>query len=239
MNEKTFQRGMAELFEIFDKQLSPAGLELYWRAIRHIGDGGFRKAVERAAQRERFFPKPVVLLELSGHGGEDASIDAESKLLAAVAAHGAYESVDFADPAINAAVRSLGGWPALCAIEMDDWTKYRAREFKRLYESFSRREVDPDVGRYLPGIAERQNLLAGMPVKPPARIGGPESNDVALQLPANASPVDRDIASLAAGPGSRIPSRSRKPQVAGLTGVADVVFGCDQEQGRQKRFWGV
>jgi len=57
---------------------------------------------------------------------EDRSLLAWDRVLEAIREHGGYQTVKFDDPAIHAAIRSCGGWVALCeqpTEQMVTWTK--------------------------------------------------------------------------------------------------------------------
>lgn len=57
---------------------------------------------------------------------QDRSLLAWDRVLEAIREHGGYQTVRFDDPAIHAAVRSCGGWVALCeqsTEQMVTWTK--------------------------------------------------------------------------------------------------------------------
>ena len=57
---------------------------------------------------------------------QDRSLLAWDRVLEAIREHGGYQTVRFDDPAIHAAIRSCGGWVALCeqpTEQMVTWTK--------------------------------------------------------------------------------------------------------------------
>ena len=57
---------------------------------------------------------------------QDRSLLAWDRVLEVIREHGGYRTVRFADPAIHAAIRSCGGWVALCeqpTEQMITWTK--------------------------------------------------------------------------------------------------------------------
>ena len=57
---------------------------------------------------------------------QDRSLLAWDRVLEAIREHGGYQTVKFDDPAVHAAIRSCGGWVALCeqpTEQMVTWTK--------------------------------------------------------------------------------------------------------------------
>lgn len=67
----------------------------------------------------------------------DRSSAAWIELRDAIQKHGAYASVDFEDPAINATVRLLGGWVALCMKDAATFERRTRREFRRMYRALA------------------------------------------------------------------------------------------------------
>jgi hypothetical protein len=121
------------------------------------------QALMRAVQRLRFFPKPVEILDLSGESQAslaDVALVESSKAITALEKHGTYASVCFDNPVTQAVIeRHFGGWPEFSQAVRDDGAKWVGKDFCRVYEAFSRQNVQ--VTGYLPGICERENSLSG------------------------------------------------------------------------------
>ena len=73
---------------------------------------------------------PIGLIRQNAMGKQpaeqDRSLLAWDRVLEAIREHGGYQTVRFDDPAIHAAIRSCGGWVALCGQpteQMITWTK--------------------------------------------------------------------------------------------------------------------
>ena len=138
--------------------LSPEALVLYVAALEDMTDEQLDTALGRAMKEAQHMPRPAELRKLAGAGcdPEAEALEALAQVRRAIGAHGRYESVDFEDKAINAALRNLGGWIAACELSEDEWTRFKAREFKQAYTTLRNAGCGEDTARYLPGITERQ-----------------------------------------------------------------------------------
>ena len=57
MNPQTFQNGLAGLGEYFDKTITKAVANIYWRKLKSLSDEQFNTAVDQCIDDCRFFPK--------------------------------------------------------------------------------------------------------------------------------------------------------------------------------------
>lgn len=62
MRQDTFTNTMAFLTEYYKKDLSDALFQVYWRALKHLPDSNFEKAVQDHMVSSSFFPKINELL---------------------------------------------------------------------------------------------------------------------------------------------------------------------------------
>lgn len=67
----------------------------------------------------------------------------------AIREHGAYNGIEFDDPIIHAAVRSMGGWALLCSTDVDQM-QWRQKDFEAAYVACARTGIGD--GRALPGL---------------------------------------------------------------------------------------
>lgn len=155
-----FLKYMHAMGELFDKALSEHTVSLYWEALKDYSDQDIMKAFNVAAKSCRFFPKPVDLIECIDGEKSDKSLLAWEKVYKAISGVGAYESVQFDDPAIHSCIELMGGWPQLCQCKVDE-IKWKQKEFENLYRVMSKRE---DHSGYLPGIFETDNAARGFKV---------------------------------------------------------------------------
>tara|TARA_A100001391_G_scaffold163841_1_gene123508 strand:- start:189 stop:788 length:600 start_codon:yes stop_codon:yes gene_type:complete len=152
--------------------LSKIELQAYWIGIAdEITIEEMERAAIAAIKRCKFFPSVAELLELAGVSPERATTDAWGIVLSAIPI-GPYKSVDFSDAAINATIRTLGGWPMFVSRFSDaDSEKWARLEFTKVYGSLSASSVDGEASRPLAGLSESQivNGIIGPPI--PIQIG--------------------------------------------------------------------
>jgi len=125
-------------FESIGRRLSPAGLRIWMLAFADLTVDEARTAIVRFSRESTDFPSPAAVRQHAGlrglTNGEERSEVAWRIVRTCISRVGAYESVDFDDPAINAAIRSLGGWPEL-TMTASEALHWRERDFKRAYRS--------------------------------------------------------------------------------------------------------
>jgi len=170
-DRERFKRRFATLAAAFGVDLDPFRTDAYWEALSDLTDDQFDAAVHQSISSLKWMPKPVELREAALGKQEDRALLAQRVLEKAITDHGAYASVDFEDQAINAAVRAVGGWIAVCQTDAGEWRKFRSREFKQAYAVYAAR---PTETKHLVGIYEQSNAAFGHVVEGPRRIGCPE-----------------------------------------------------------------
>lgn len=130
-------------------------------------------ATASAIQKCKFFPKPVELRELADQREESLDSRAEKafrSLSDSTSAIGGYKTVDFADPIINATVRSLGGWERVCQMECEEFDKWYRKDFLQVYRTYFKHPPGPEACCRLPGLHNRAN-------------GGPHKYDTIAEIP--------------------------------------------------------
>lgn len=194
LSKEMFIMGISSLAELLGAEMSEPALDLYYSALSDLDDTAFQQAVERAARECRFMPKPSEIRDLGGeHKPNERAIAAWMEATTAVRRHGMYESVCFDDPAINAAVRSLGGWSRFCTMPTEEAERFARRDFERAYVAFARRDgLSEEFAAYLPGIAEQHNASLGLATKkPPVRIEATSSTLIAARVKALEGKTER------------------------------------------------
>ena len=63
-DHKLFLVNMATLSEVFDKQLSDALLEVYWRILEPFDDSDCLSMFKRIVVELKFFPKPAEMVNM-------------------------------------------------------------------------------------------------------------------------------------------------------------------------------
>ena len=169
------------LAEIFDKNLSPVVIEIYWNALKRFSLDDFKRAVNNIIETHVYatFPKPAQFIEFI-NPPEDIEFKAEQGLKEWIDAYcdkGIYENVEFKDPVVTLVCQHFGGWVAICnafprygsARDQEFWHN----NFKKLYMGYAKRQLPDEMPKMI-GLhevgnadkallleAERQKLLEG------------------------------------------------------------------------------
>ena len=142
-------------------------IQAYWLGLGDLTIEQVEQAAREALRVCVYMPKPAEIRELAGViSPQHRAVLAWGEVLQAISEVGAYESVDFGDPATHASVRSVGGWICLCAMS-DKELRFAQRDFERHYVASCKVAVSESRGKYLPGVSERCNAANGLAVKPP------------------------------------------------------------------------
>ncbi|MEL6544368.1 MAG: DUF6475 domain-containing protein [Myxococcota bacterium] len=172
----SFMQDLEGLCAAFGREADKATLHGYFMGLEDMPIDAFRAACRRAVRECKFMPKPAELRQLGGElNGSSRALSAWQELERALSSVGSYQSVDFEDPAINAAVRGLGGWVYLCQRETEELNRFIQPRFMKAYESYFDNGVGGDAGRYLPGIAETHNAAKNFEVAPPVFVSATEA----------------------------------------------------------------
>jgi hypothetical protein len=161
-------QAIATVFEAFQREPTQLALAAYDLALADLATDAIVRACRIALQRCRFLPVPAELREIAVTNGTSyASVAAHAfvTLQRAVARLGEDRSVNFADGAINAAVRRLGGWRRVCLLDPAEFDKWFKRDFVETYTRVIREGCREDELAYLPGQLELKNApLVGKPL---------------------------------------------------------------------------
>ena len=162
------------------RQCDEAMLTGYELGLQDLSIQQIETAVGRAIrERKRVegMPAPADLRELAGVASSgDRAQQAWHALLHAISAHGAYRSVDFDDPLINACVRVLGGWPPLCEMPESRVNSFYRTDWLKTYAAFQRAGVRGDACLPLEGLSEggllrhRDGRTEELPEPEPVRV---------------------------------------------------------------------
>lgn len=159
--------------DYYGKTLAHAVIELYWQGLRQYDYQAVEKALWDHTQNPdngQFMPKIAdVTRNLQGRTQDQASL-AWSKIDSAVRRIGTYRDVVFDDGIIHRVLSDMGGWIALGKKTEDEWP-FVAKEFENRYRGYKMRGEVPEFPSLLIGIANAQNVVAGMPKQEPVLIG--------------------------------------------------------------------
>ncbi len=155
----------------FRTEATEALIEGYWMALEDLQLASVQRAVSAAIRQCQHMPRGVELRQLAGEmGNATRAVHAWSVLQKAIGQHGAYRSVDFDDPVLNATVRNLGGWQKLCQTTTEEFEKWARKDFERIYGALCASGITEEQGQRLTGIHEQTNFGAGFAIAPPTRV---------------------------------------------------------------------
>jgi hypothetical protein len=63
-NKQRFQEWIAGLSEVFNKDLSPALVKIYWQVLSGYSDEQCEAAFQKVLSQNEYFPKPAQLIEI-------------------------------------------------------------------------------------------------------------------------------------------------------------------------------
>jgi hypothetical protein len=117
------------------------------------------------------FPFPSDFIEVAKGTAEVRAEIVWNAVLSAISKYSSWSSVDFGDPTVHRIIRSLGGWPEVCAWEIDQ-LPFIERRFKASYIANISNEClfVSEESKYLPGRHEISNSNNGYKSDPPVRI---------------------------------------------------------------------
>lgn len=175
LDRERFVKTLLGLAEAFGREISSPAIGVYYAALRDLADDEWTRAVERCATTSQRMPAPAELRALAGeHTAAERAIAAWMEATAAARSVGSYRSVAFEDAAINAAIRSMGGWERFCAADADELERFERPRFLAAYAGFAR-SVPAAYAEHLPGREERAGRITEprrIPASTPLPGGG-------------------------------------------------------------------
>ena len=154
-DRKRFTELIVQLLEAFGREASQATFEAYWMGLSDLSLAAVQSGVTRAVRECEFMPPPARLRSLTGVVTQkDRGELAWETCFRAIGSVGGWDSPDFEDAAINATIRSLGGWISLTGQESERLTSFTRASFLKAYSAWVGR--DGEATRHLPGMLEMQ-----------------------------------------------------------------------------------
>jgi hypothetical protein len=169
MPSETIINAVIGLCEAFGRTATEATIGAYEIGLRGLTDAQVTAAMGLALQRCKFMPVPAELRELALGSGQSYDAMAEKAfdaLRRGIQQTGGDYSVNFADGAINATVRALGGWQRACDMPVEEFDKWFRKDFIGCYVNICRNGASPEAMRYLGGTLERDNAAWDGQVNP-------------------------------------------------------------------------
>lgn len=167
-----FALSLAELGEIYAKNISEFLTEIYWKALEDFELEDVQKALRAHIHNPdcgQYFPKPADVVRFIEGSGETKALSAWTMVEKAIHQVGSYQSIAFEDPLIHAALEDMGGWVKLCSTTIHE-LPFRANEFQKRYMGFLTKKPARHP-KYLIGIAEQDNAKNGFEIKAPLLVG--------------------------------------------------------------------
>ena len=170
--EEAIATSLAALGATFNRQIDATVADAYSIGLEGLTAAEVSRACAAALRKCKFMPAPSELRALSGRA-ELRDLKHEAAL-AWDAVRKAIDRVDYTvalidfGPHVNAVVRQLGGWDALCTAKLHDLDVWKRKEFERQYEVFAEKEIG-DIGAPLEGdwkTGHRVISIAGIPSQP-------------------------------------------------------------------------
>ena len=181
-DRQKFAALMIGLAENYGQAFTAEGITLRFKILAPYPISEVEAAAYSLLATRKYTTMPTVadfLERLGGGSVEDKAEVACSKALEAATVHGAYRSVVFDDPVLQAVINNnFGGWAKFCQAEYDKWLR---KDFCEAYAAYSRQGF-AEYG-YLPGLCEIENSAKGLGqfVEPPAMIGAAEGCKAVLR----------------------------------------------------------
>ena len=117
-DKRAFAALMTGLAENYSQSMTPEGIELRFKMLAPYSIAEVEKAAFSLLGTRKYTTMPTVadfLERLGGGSVEDKAEVACSKALEAASVHGAYRSVVFDDPVLQAVINNnFGGWAKFC-----------------------------------------------------------------------------------------------------------------------------
>ena len=167
-DETAFAELLAACAEIFDKNISATGTELYFQALKEFSIEDLKGAIGKiiATRTYASMPKPGEIREaIMGKEGDQGMI-AWQKVDEAIRKHGAYDTVVFDDPKIPVVIDLMGGWVQVAHAD-NEAHKWNGINFQKHYAAVK----SPRTNRILPGVHDQHNIAKGFPEQKVVQIG--------------------------------------------------------------------
>lgn len=223
-----FTELISALAASFRVEIDEALLLGYSLGLRDLTLQTIEAAVIRAIRDCRYMPAASELRQMCGVLTPQArAVLAWNALRKAIATAGRYASVAFDDQTVNATVRSLGGWQAVCDTPPgDEFEKWLRQRFERVYCQHFEQGFSGELAAPLIGACDASNMAHGYlsHVEQPRRIacGLPPGPHRITQAP-SAKPgiVDQAIRRIADGQTlrDRPPDPGRQDEGPGRPGI--------------------
>lgn len=168
-----FSQLLTDVLAFYRQDVSLFTLSVWWEAAQPFDLEQVRKALTQHAMdpdHGQFAPKPADLVRVLQGTKTDRSLLAWSAVYGAMSAVGMYQTPDFGDNAIHAAINDMGGWPKVCQLKLDE-LPFTQKRFCDLYRAYTAAGRTHETVRLL-GMSDQENGAKGVDWgSGPVRIG--------------------------------------------------------------------
>lgn len=168
------------VYSFYEKELTMFHIAVWERVLADF-DMDVIRAVFDAHMMDpesgKWLPKPADIAKLLHGTRAERSAVAWGLVLHACQRVGAYASVAFDDPVVHCVIEDLGGWPAVCHVQIDELPFLEAR-FHKAYAAHAKAGTQHPPR--LVGITDASNGLRGFGHSEPVLIGDPKKAALTL-----------------------------------------------------------
>ena len=168
-DQPMFAKLVSDVMGYYRQQVSEFTLSVWWQAMQPFELEQVQKALTAHAtdaERGQFAPKVADVVRILAGTVTDRAALAWGKVHEAMSGVGAYTDVCFDDPAINAALEDMGGWPKVCRTELKDLS-YLQHRFCEAHKAYTGRGSFP-YPRSLMGDRSPDSEYEKKGLRPPA-----------------------------------------------------------------------
>lgn len=168
------------VYSFYEKELTEFHYAVWVRALEGFELGAVAAAFDAHMmdpESGKWLPKPADITKVLQGTRAERSAVAWSLVLQACQRVGAYASVAFDDPVVHCVIEDLGGWPAVCHVEIDELPFLEAR-FHKAYAAHAKAGTQHPPR--LVGITDASNGLRGYGHSVPVLIGDPKKAALTL-----------------------------------------------------------
>lgn len=172
VDREAFGRLMVGMGELYHRQVSKMLIKLYWDVLEHFGWQDVMTAFEahvKDPDAGQFMPKPADIIRGIKGNSQCQGLQAWTKVERAIRLVGPYRSVAFDDAIIHAVLAEMGGWIKICGTSQKE-LPFVAKEFQTRFAAY-RNQPPTHYPKYLAGVNEHQNAIAGFTIEPPKLLG--------------------------------------------------------------------
>lgn len=179
MTRPEFAESMGFLESLIGRSIEPNTAAAWFLMLGHLSAEQLQRAIVAVMRQHRFGGLPPIgqIVEAAEGPQQSAALPndqravlAWDRVLDAISRVGGYASARFDDPLINASIRSLGGWVALCDTPSEELRTWKRKEFLESYKAHTALGVSAEQAAPLLGMVAIENTRTGFNAPAPVEI---------------------------------------------------------------------